>query len=198
MGRWVSSFCLAVITICVDLAIFVQQATASPLETATTLVTLSAWSPQTLIDDPPLRDPSPSDRAEFQVIRPCLQKIRAGYEAQLPALQQQYDLIVRQVGAGRAKGSAAEQAWSEATGFIRLMNISELAITEGGNLAMSPDFQFNKGLIDALNTQLRAWTIANPKAPNFLADQIQKTKLTTVAMYRDRLRTQCALKGAMP
>jgi hypothetical protein len=191
MGRWAGSFCLAVITICVNLAILARQATASPLETATTLVTLSAWSPQSLIDDPPLKNPTPSDRAEFQIILPCLQKIRAGYEAQLPALQQQYDTIVRQLGTVRAKGTAAEQALNEATGFIRLMNISELAITDGSKLAASPDFQINKGLIDAMNRQLQLWRINNPNAPNFLAEQIQKTELTTVAIYRERLQTQC-------
>lgn len=193
MGRWVSGFCLVVIVVYANLAILVQQASASPLDTATTLLTLSAWSPQTLIDDPPLRNPSPSERAEFRTIRPCLQKIRAGYEARLPEIQQQYDLIVRQVGIERAKGSAAEQAWTEATGFIRLMNISELAITDGGNLAASPDFQINKGLIDALNTQIEIWQRTNPNAPNLLAQKIQQTKLTTMALYRERLSTQCGL-----
>jgi hypothetical protein len=193
MGRWAGSLRLAVITACFNLAIPAQQAAASPLDTATTLLTLAAWDPQRLIEDPPLANPSPSDSAEFKIVRPCLRKIRAGYEVELPALQRQYDILVGQVGTAGAKNSAAEQALNEATGFVRLVNISELAITNGSNLAASTDFQINKGLIDALNQKIREWIILNPNAPNILAEQIQKTKLSTVAIYRERLRTQCGL-----
>jgi hypothetical protein len=193
IGRWAECFRLAVTTACFSLAIPAQQAAASPLDTATTLLTLAAWDPQRLIDDPPLANPSPSDSAEFKIIRPCLRKIRTGYEAQLPALQRQYDILVGQVGTAGAKNSAAEQALNEATGFVRLMNISELALTNGSNLAANADFQINKGLIDALNQKIRDWIILNPRAPNLLAEQIQKTKLSTIAIYRERLQTQCGL-----
>ncbi|WP_334519293.1 hypothetical protein [Bradyrhizobium sp. AZCC 2230] len=193
MGRWAGSFRLAIVIVCFNQAIPAQHAAASPLDTATTLLTLAAWDPQRLIDDPPLANPSASDSAEFKIIRPCLRKIRAGYEAQLPALQRQYDILVRQVGTAGAKDSAAEQALNEATGFIRLMNISELAITNGSNLAASADFQINKGLIDALNQKIEEWRRLNPYAPNVLEEQNQKTKLSTFAIYRERLRAQCGL-----
>jgi hypothetical protein len=59
---------------------------SSTLDLATTLMTVAAFYPQKLIDDPPLKGSTPAEMAAWQVIRPCLQKIRGGYEAALPRL----------------------------------------------------------------------------------------------------------------
>ena len=193
MGRFSTGFYVLATAVGINFAAQAQQADTSPLGMATTLVTLSVFNPQRLIDDPPMANPTPSERAAWQIIRPCLQKIRAGYEAQLPALAKQLQLIQDQLGPKRSQGTAADQAWKDATAFIRAMNISELAITDGANLSASPDFQMNKRLMDQLKVVLEQWARNNPNAPNFMAQTIEKQISLSVGVYRELLRTQCQL-----
>jgi len=183
---WSKGTCILISSVFINSAAGAQQTSSPALDAATTLVTVAAFYPQRLIDDPPLT--TPSDRPTWQIVRPCLQKIRSAYQAHLPLLAEQ--LRKTQIALGQqTQGTAADSAWNDAINYVRAMHISELAITDGSSLASDPDFQLQKNEMDRAWTLNETWKQLNPNAPGLLESVIPMSS----AIYRELLRTQCQL-----
>lgn len=133
-------------------AAFAQQTTV--LDAAASALQLAATDPDTLASQMPKRMAVAKDRDIYlNTIAPCFQKMHDIYQARIPDLMRQLELVRSTMG--NTNGTQAQDAVSQAESSMRALNIAKMAIVNPVSLRSDPEFQMNANLRIVLIQQLR-------------------------------------------